>query len=309
LKTEVAFSGGKERKEKEQEPTPAPFDEPCFVCGIKKRLHPTLALTPRVKKEPALDEIASWVCDIVPPHEIQRALRIPIFDVTKIFGGGLENALYAEAISHNREMPPHQPTGFQVLAPWRHSRRHILLLSSPHLTLAIHKSVGSLRLSHFPELPSPFLRIHSRNSEVEEALAPSAVLAAVLKPLISVLIRSAVEVARHDVAVASGSGNSGLGPGQGKLARSKRGRKVGCILTPGHVLRGLALPNSGSHTATSGGFVTTSLKDVLGLCLTRVGVPLEFGRSLAYSSLRETSGWDGNVETIDMGLAVKSESP
>lgn len=269
-----------------------------------------------MKKEPALDETATWVCDIVPPQELEWGLRIPTFDVTKILRGGLENALYAEAISDNRHIPPHQPTASsQALTPWRHTHRQIVLLSPPDLTLAIHRSVGSLCLPHFPKLPSHFLQNRSPNSEVEEALAPSALLAAVIKPLISVLIRSAVDVARRDVAIASGGGNGGAGAGQGKLTRTKRGRKVGCILTPGHMLRGLSLPNhaaaSGSlSTPGSSGLVTTTLKDVVGLCLTRVGVPVEFGRSLTHASLCWTSGRDRNIEMMERGCStVKLESP
>ncbi|OJA15825.1 hypothetical protein AZE42_04029 [Rhizopogon vesiculosus] len=314
-KTEVPLPGGKDRKEKEQESTPLPIDEPCIVCGIKKRLHPALALTTRVKKEPALDEATAWVCDIVPLQELERGLRVPTIDLTKTFGGGFENALYAEASPDEKQVLPHQPTASsQALTAWRHTPRQVILLSPPDLTLAIHKSVDSLRLSHFPELPSLYLQNYISNSEIEEALAPSALLAAVLKPLISILVRSAVDVARRDITITSGSGNGGGVAGQGKLSRTKRGKKVGCILTPGHVLRGLSLP---AHAAAGGmssapgggGLVTTTLKDVLGLCLTRLGVPLEFGRSLTHVSLCRTEDCDGNVGMMETGGTVKLESP
>lgn len=315
-KTEVLLPAGKERKEKEKGVTPSPMDEPCFVCGIKKRLHPALALTTKVKKEPALDETTTWVCDIVPPHELEQSLRIPTFDLTKIVGGGLENALYAEIPNDMQVLPHHPAASSQALARWHYIHRQIILLSPPDLTLGIHRSLGSLHLPHLPELPSVYLQNRISNSEVEKALAPSALLAVALKPFISVLIRSAVDVARRDVSIVSGSGNGGAVAGQGKLTRTKRGKKVGCVLTPAHVLRGLSLPNLGTAAVGGGlsmpggsGPVPTTLKDVLGLCLTGAGVPLEFGRSLTHVSLYRTVGRDRNVRMMEMGGdIVKLES-
>ncbi|KAG1818657.1 uncharacterized protein BJ212DRAFT_1479650 [Suillus subaureus] len=297
-------------KDRETESTPLPVDEPCFVCGIKKRFHPALAVTAKVKKEPIFDETVTWVCDIVPPHELERGLRIPTVDLTKIFGGGLETALYAGATAEDGRALPHQSmASSQTLRPWRYSPRQIVSLSPPDLILTIHRSVGSLRLSHFPELPSPSLDNRRTNSEVEEAFAPSALLAAVLKPFIAVLVRSAVDVAKRDIAIASGVGNSSTVAvaGQGKVARTKRGRKVGSVLTPGHLLRGLSLPNP----VHGDGLATTTLKDMLGLCLAGVRVPVEFGRSLTRASLRQIVDRDGSVEMreADEGDVVKVEPP
>lgn len=299
-------------KDKEKESALSPVDEPCFVCGIKKRFHPALAVTVKVKKEPVFDETINWVCDIVPPHELERGLRIPIVDSTKIFGGGLETALYAgdTAGDGRAQSLPHQHmTSSQTLRPWRYSARQIVSLSPPDLILAIHRSVGSLCLPHFPEFPSPSLDMCRTNSEVEEVFAPSALLAAALKPLITVLVRSAVDVAKRDIAIASGAGNSGAVAvaGQGKVARTKRGRKLGSILTPGHILRGLSLPNP----VHGGGLGMTTLKDVLGLCLAGVGVPVEFGRSMTRASLRQIVDRDGSVEmgVTGEGDVVKIEPP
>ncbi|KAG1780601.1 hypothetical protein EV702DRAFT_1042864 [Suillus placidus] len=316
LKIEVPIPSAKEKKDKvkdkdkEKESVLLPADEPCFICGIKKRFHPALVVTTKVKKEPVFDETVTWVCDIVPPHELERGLRIPIVDLTKIFGGGLETSLYAGETAGDGRAPPHQPmASSQMLRPWRHSARQIVSLSPPDLILAIHRSVGSLRLPHYPELPSPSLDKRRTNSEVEEAFAPSALLAAVLKPFIAVLVRSAVDVAKQDIAIASGAGNSGaVGvAGPGKVARTKRGRKVGSILTPGHILRGLSLPNP----VHGGGLATNTLKDVLGLCLAGVGVPVEFGRSLTRASLRQIVDRDGSVEMGEVGEGdvVKVEPP
>ncbi|KAG1735195.1 hypothetical protein EDB19DRAFT_1638531 [Suillus lakei] len=311
-KTEAPIPSGKEKKDKDKEKESAlsPVDEPCFVCGIKKRFHLALAVTTKVKKEPVFDETVTWVCDIVPSHELERGLRIPIVDMTKIFGGGLETALYAGETPGDRRVLAHQPlASSQVLIPWRYAPQQIVSLSSPDLILAIHKSVGSLRLPHFPKFPSPSLDKCRTNLEVEEAFAPSALLAAALKPFISVLVRSAVDVAKRDIAIASGAGNSGAVAvaGQGKVARTKRGRKVGSVLTPGHILRGLSLPNP----VHGGGFATTTLKDLLGLCLAGVGVPLEFGRSLTRASLRHIVDQDSSVEMGQAaeGNVVKVEPP
>lgn len=295
-------------KDKDKESALSPVDEPCFVCGIKKRFHPALAVTVKVKKEPVFDETINWVCDIVPPHELKRGLRIPIVDSTKIFGGGLETALYA-GDGRVQSLPHQHMTSSQTLRPSRYSARQILSLSPPDLILAIHRNVGSLRLPHFPELPSHSLDKCRTNSEVEEAFAPSALLAAALKPFIAVLVRSAVDVAKRDIAIASGTGNSGAVAvaGQGKAARTKRGRKVGSVLTPGHILRGLSLPSP----VHGGGLGTTTLKDVLGLCLAGVGVPVEFGRSMTRASLRQIVDRDGSVEmgVTGEGDVVKIEPP
>lgn len=223
--------------------------------------------------------------------------------MTKFFGGGLETALYAGATSDDQVLS--QPTAAsQALTPWRHTPRQTILLSSPDLTLAIHKSVGALHLPHFPKLPSLSLQNRIPHLEVEKALAPSALLAAALKPFISVVVRSALDVARRDMAVASGSGNGSSVAG--KLTRTKRGRKVGCILTPGHVLRGLSLPAASGMFSAPGscGVVAFTPKDVLGLCLTRIGVPLEFGRTLMRPLCR-TEGQDGNVKMMETGGVVK----
>ncbi|KAG2133346.1 hypothetical protein DEU56DRAFT_420724 [Suillus clintonianus] len=311
-KLEAPVPSGKAKKEKEKEKEKesalSPLDEPCVICGIKKRFHPALAVTTKVKKEPVFDETVTWVCDIVPPHELERGLRIPIIDLTKIFAGGLETALYAGETPGDRLVPPLQPmASSQLFRSWRHAPRQIVSLSPPDLILAIHKSVGSLHLPHFPDFQSPSLDKHRTNLEVEEAFAPSALLAAVLKPFISVLVRSAVDVAKRDIAAAIASGTETSGAavaGQGKVARSKRGRKVGSVLTPGHVLRGLSLPNP-DH---GGGLATTTLKDVLGLCLAGVGVPLEFGRSSTRAFLRQIVDRDGSVEVGETG-EVKVEPP
>ncbi|KAG2360642.1 hypothetical protein BDR07DRAFT_1610633 [Suillus spraguei] len=308
-KNEVPVPSAKEKKDrakvkdKEKESAILPVDEPCFVCGIKKRFHPALTVTVKVKKEPVFDETVTWVCDIVPPHELERDLRIPIVNLTKIFGGELETALYAGNTAGDRRALPHQPmASSQMLGAWRYSARQIVSLSPPDLILAIHRSVGSLRLSHFPELPSPSLDKRRTNSEVEEAFAPSALLAAVLKPFIAVLVRSAVDVAKRDIAIASGAGTSSVVAvaGQGKVPRTKRGRKVGCILTPGHILRGLSLPTP----VHGGGLAMIKLNDVLRLCLAEVGVPMEFGRSFTRASLRPMVDQDGSMET---GKAVESD--
>jgi hypothetical protein len=232
---------------------------------------------------------------------------MPIVNLTMIFGSGLETALYAEETAGDVRTLPHQP--FQTSRPWGYSARQIVSISPPDLILAIHRSAGSLRLPHFPELPSPSLDKRRTNSEVEEAFAPSALLAAVLKPFIAVLVRSAVNVAKHDIAIASGAGNSSAiaVAGEAKAARAKRGRKIGSVLTPGHILRGLSLPNP----VHGGGLATTTLKDMLGLCLANVGVPVEFGRSLTQASLRQIVDQDDSVEigVAGVGDVVKVEPP
>ncbi|KAG1782672.1 hypothetical protein EV702DRAFT_1232750 [Suillus placidus] len=59
--------------------------------------------------EPVFDETITWVCDIVPPHELERVLRIPIVDLTKMFGGGLESSLYAGGTVGDGRALLHQP--------------------------------------------------------------------------------------------------------------------------------------------------------------------------------------------------------
>ncbi|KAF9234178.1 hypothetical protein BU15DRAFT_65922 [Melanogaster broomeanus] len=258
-------------------------EEICPICGIKKRLHPGYG----VKMEVA---VIRWSCTIVPSSEQQRGTRLPLTNLLSVLSwhDGLERAI------HGPQLPPHFTTGSSSTSGFNHPNmfsstfrftpRDLVTLSSPELVLAVQNCIDRLCLPRFLNLPS-----HGSNpaflesrEQTERSLAPAALLSATLKPFISTLLRSAVEVAKHDRDRA-----------RTKSGRGKRAKKIEFVLTPGHVLRGQELasasaPKGGSATAQGGGngvadtgyFRPVNSTEAIALCL-RVGMPLSFGRILA----------------------------
>ncbi|KAF9220871.1 hypothetical protein BS17DRAFT_286876 [Gyrodon lividus] len=261
------------KKGKDKEGTPMPGEETCPICGIKKRLHPGYD----VKREEA---VVHWTCAVVPSSERQRGNRLPLTNLIRVltWHDGLERTIHGPR-------PPPQPTigsssvssvnhpMKMSLPTLRYTPRDLVTLSPPELILAVQNSINRLclpRFSNFPSLGQSPAFLENRES-TERSLAPAALLSATLKPFISTLLRSAVEVAKRDVTAVSSV------PGA-KVGHGKRAKKIAVVLTPGHVLRGLGLPSSGSNVGLATG--QSGAKEVTGLCLTRVGVPLDFGRGI-----------------------------
>ncbi|KAI6044844.1 hypothetical protein EDC04DRAFT_267510 [Pisolithus marmoratus] len=284
----------KKAKGKEKEGTPMVSDLPCPVCGIKKRLHPGYD----VKLE---EDTHGWTCVVVPHHDQERLGKLSLVDVSVAFAprAELERALYGppppasiENVVQGSNVTPYMLPAFQ------YSPRDLITLSPPKLILAIHKSVGEIHLSHFPCEFSNRGFIASKEV-VEQTLAPSALLAAVLKPFISSLIRPALDVAKCDLLVVT-STNAPVTTGKGN--RPARTKKVPFVLTPSHILRGLQsgfTPPQASVDAQDMRGITT--KQALALCLARVGLPHDFGYQ---RSLRRGSP---DVEGVMQPTPVKEE--
>ncbi|KAI6107007.1 hypothetical protein EDD16DRAFT_135637 [Pisolithus croceorrhizus] len=282
------------KKAKEKEGTPVVGEFPCPVCGIKKRLHPGY--------EAKLEEGAhEWTCLVVPRHDQEHLGKFSLVDSSVAFAprGELERVLYG----------PRSPTGSENvmqgsnIAPYmfpafRCSPRDLITLSPPELILAIQKSAGEIRLSHFPceYSSSGFL---ASKEVVEQHLAPSALLAAVLKPFISALIRPALDVAKRDLLVVT-STNASANTRKG--SRPARTKKVPFVLTPSHILRGLQSgfipPQAGADAQDSRG---TTTQQALALCFARVGLPHGFGHQ------RSLGGESPDIEPVTEATPIKEE--
>ncbi|KAI5986108.1 hypothetical protein EDD15DRAFT_2299019 [Pisolithus albus] len=282
------------KKAKEKEGTPVVGELPCPVCGIKKRLHPGY--------EAKLEEgTYEWTCLVVAARDQKHLGKFPLVDSSVVFAprGELERALYgprspagSENVVQGSNVAPY------MLPAFRCSPRDLITLSPPELILAVQKSVEGIHLSHFPceYTNSGFL---PSKEVLEQHLAPSALLAAVLKPLVSALIRPALDVAKRDLLVVTSANASAT---TRKGSRPARTKKVPFVLTPSHILRGLQSgfipPQAGADVQDARG---TTTQQALALCFASVGLPLGFGhqRSLGRESL--------DIEQVMEATPIKEE--
>ncbi|KAI6113992.1 hypothetical protein F5141DRAFT_1290871 [Pisolithus sp. B1] len=282
------------KKAKEKEGTPVVGEFPCPVCGIKKRLHPGY----EAKLEDGAHE---WTCLVVPRRDQEHLGKFSLVDSSVAFAprGELERVLYgprspasSENVMQGSNVAPYMFPAFRC------SPRDLITLSPPELILAIQKSVGEIRLSHFPceYSSSGFL---ASKEVVEQHLAPSALLAAVLKPFISALIRPALDVAKRDLLVVT-STNASANTRKG--SRPARTKKVPFVLTPSHILRGLQSgfipPQAGADAQDSRG---TTTQQALALCFARVGLPHGFGHQ------RSLGGESPDIERVTEATPIKEE--
>lgn len=257
------------KKGREKDGTPTLGEGSCTMCGMKKRLHPGCDL----KSE---NGVVDWTCAVVPAAEQRYGMCLPLTNLTKIlpWPDDLEKAVRGPPLLPSSSVP-HQLLKI-FLPPYPHTPRDLATLNPPELILAVHEVASKLCLPTFPHL-APYeensIFITNRD-QIERRLAPAALLAATLKPFISTLLRSAIEIAKQDA--------TSIVPGN-KINRGKRMKKLTFTLTPGHVLRGLRLrcPNSDravpvvARTAMSG---NPRARESTALCLARLGVRLDFGK-------------------------------
>lgn len=261
----------KKAKEKEKEGTPMAGDLPCPVCGIKQRLHPEYEVKPE-------EDARGWTCAVVPRRDQERLEKPPLVDLSAAFAprDELEQAIYGPpSPAGNENAEQSNSVTLHTLPAFRYSPRDIITLSPPELILAVQKSVGEIRLSHFP-CESSNRGFLASKEVVEQNLAPSALLSAVLKPFISALIRPALEVAKRDLLVVT---SSNAPTTKGKGSRPPRPKKVPFVLTPSHILRGVQSgftpPRAGADAQAMRDITT---KQALALCLARLGLSHGFGR-------------------------------
>lgn len=260
------------RKGREKDGTPILGEEFCPTCGIKKRLHPGYDL----KYEEA------WACAVVPTAEQRYGTSLPLINLAKVltWPDGLEQAV-RDAPSSSTGFVPNQTSKIS-LPPCQYTPRDMVALNPPDFILAVHRVASKLRLPAFPNF-APYednTAFLNNREDTERCLAPAALLSATLKPFISTLLRSAIEIAKRDA--------TSIVPGT-KTNRGKRTKKLTFTLTPGHILRGLRLQPSNSLKAPPGvARITMSynprLRESTALCLARLGVPLDFGRDILSGS-------------------------
>ncbi|KAH0831874.1 hypothetical protein J3R83DRAFT_12745 [Lanmaoa asiatica] len=257
------------KKGREKDRTPILSEESCPTCGNKKRLHPGYD----VKGE---EGVAHWTCAVVSTAEQRYGTRLPLTNLTKVL-------TWPDGLKQTAEVPstsaiPNQ-TLKMLLPPCQHTPRDLVTSNPPEFVIAVHKIVSKLCLPAFPDFGpggenSAFL---SNREPTERCLASVALLSATLKPFISTLLRSAVEIAKRDA--------TSIAPGT-KNSRGKRAKKLTLILTPGHILRGLRLqPSDSLKTIPSVARTVMSCnpraRESAALCLAQLGVPLDFGKDPA----------------------------
>lgn len=270
------------RKGKEKAETPILGEESCPSCGIKKYLHPGCD----VKRE---EGAVHWTCAVVPTTEQRFGTRLPSVNLTKVltWSDGLGQAVQGPPLPPASSIPNQIMKMF--LPPCQQTPRDLVAFNPPGLILAVHKIVSKLHLATFPDFAPcgenpTFL---TKREPTERCLAPAALLSATLKPFISTLLRSAVEIAKRDV--------TSIAPGT-KNGRGKRGKKFTFVLTPGHVLRGLRVqPSSGLKAVPSVARAVTSYdpraRESATLCLARLGVRLDFGGDAPARSGTNNAGY------------------
>lgn len=273
------------KKRREKDGTPALGGESCPICGIKKRLHPGYD----VKSE---EDAVHWTCTVVPTAEQRCGQRFPLTNLAKVltWSNGLEEALQGP-------LPPTSSVPNQsvkiLLPPCQHRPRDLVAVNPPEFILAVHKVVSKLHLPTFPDYApcgeNPTFLTNRENTE--RCLAPAALLSVTLKPFISTLLRSGIEIAKRDA--------TSIVPGA-KDGHAKRMKKLTFVLTPGHVLRGLrlqplnslrAVPNL-ARTAMS---CDPRARESTALCLAQLGVRLDFGKDVP------------GIDSVERNATVKAE--
>ena len=259
------------KKGREKDGTPILGEESCPTCGIKKRLHPGYD----VRNE---EDAVKWTCAVVPTAEQRYGTSLPLTNLTKLltWPDGLEQAVQGPPLPSTSSFPNQALKMF--LPPCHHTPRDLVTLNPPQFILAVHKVASKLRLPTFPDFaPNEENPAFLTNREcTEQCLAPAALLSATLKPFISTLLRSAIEIAKRDA--------TSIVP-FAQTNRGKRVKKLSFILTPGHILRGLRFQSSNSTRAVANVARTAMscnprARESTALCLARLGVRLDFGKDV-----------------------------
>ena len=256
------------KKKREKDGTSTLGEDSCPTCGIKKRLHSGYD----VKSE---EDAVHWTCAVVPTAEQRYGQRFPLTNLAKVFTwpNGLEEAIQSLPLLPASSVT-NQPSKI-FLPPWQHTPRDLVKINPPELIVAVHRVVSKLHLPAFPELAPcgekpTFL---TDREDTERCLALAALLSATLKPFISALLRSAIEVAKRDA--------TSIVPGA-RDGRARRTKKLTFDLTPGHVLRGLRLqplnnPRAIQNVTRTAINCDPRVRESAALCLAQLGVRLDFG--------------------------------
>jgi hypothetical protein len=183
----------------------------CSYCGLEYDRHTSLA-----KPEANLAERFNF-CDATP-------MQFPILDLNHTFLN----------FSHRASLH----CTFQGQVPrkkkWR-SAKNLLAVSDPTLTLAIRDVIIPLKLNTFitgsdllGQRMFPLLALGANVTDVENHIAPYALLSIVTKAFIGTLVRDGLEVANKDEV----ANRDEFGKDQGRKTKTR-------LLTPSHILRSL----------------------------------------------------------------------
>ncbi|KAF8071822.1 hypothetical protein FPV67DRAFT_1667279 [Lyophyllum atratum] len=151
-----------------------------------------------------------------------------------------------------------------------YQRADLVAASDPNLTLAIHKIIHSLKLPTFisplqnGETMYPLDELGTDKTQVEDHLAPHAILAIAAQRFMCALVEGGIDVARREKAASSDFAGAVI---EKRRRNEKEPGVASSVLTPTHVLRSVISRAEGSN----------SQRGVLGVamfeCLARLGVP------------------------------------
>lgn len=224
--------------------------KPCHICGLSHQI----STASTVKQEAESQELRSKdACPVLPWHRT----KMPILDVAQAMASVLD--LRNPPCNLHPSLLSVPPIG--ASSRYRDLLRPRCLVASadPQLTLAVQ------RIVRFTEAASrnsaddhmgPAVSASWTRAEAEEQLAPFALLAHMMRPLVEELVGGAIHVAKLDEELVRETGQQVKGyPVRGQP------RKIQ-VLTPSHVLRGLARTRSAAFLAFSRLGIETQDNDV-----------------------------------------------
>ncbi|EIN12796.1 hypothetical protein PUNSTDRAFT_124482 [Punctularia strigosozonata HHB-11173 SS5] len=241
---------------------PAMSVQCCHICGlshgisiasdVKQEAECSDTMRGEVKPKELLPKPAV-ACPLLPWHRT----RMPILDVVRAMAPVLDFGdppcnLHPNLLS----VPPIEASSRcrDLLHP-----RGLVASADPQLTLAVQRIVSfpeaASRESADDHMGPPVVASWTR-AEAEEYLAPFALMAHLVRPLIGELVGNAIRVARTDEEVLKATGQRiGGSPVTGQPRKTQ-------MLTPSHVLRGLTHTRSAAFLAFSRLGIETQETDV-----------------------------------------------
>jgi hypothetical protein len=170
------------------------------------------------------------------PIAHRQMMRLPIMEVTRL----LSRSLHARTAEQEYSLPRSRG----LTNNWE-LQRDLVAISDPLFTLAIHHLVSLLKLKTFPSACSetlfPVSNLGPNVAQINNRMAPFALLSIITGILIKRLVRGGLRVADQDFSIYDGR-------------RKTRAR----LLTPSHIIRGL-------YTIENRALLS---------CLLRLGLPL-----------------------------------
>ncbi|KAJ3539035.1 hypothetical protein NM688_g6422 [Phlebia brevispora] len=190
-----------------------------------------------VKAEPTVANIPDVAVPSACISFCEKRAEIPPIDVNRFL-----IPLEASQAAQLKELPESTPSSDSHGST---SSRALVGAADPALTIAFQKLCSTWKLAGFPSAPNaapfgtseskftggPLVKMNRSREDVEEDLAPYALLSLLTRSVIKALIQGGVDEYRRDEA-----GVRALGIKH----RSRKNVEVKRFLTPSHILRGLA---------------------------------------------------------------------